>query len=145
MRWTNAYDNHHGFNGTVRGGTSNGYHKITLESLGYTSHYYSTPIGGEPVFENYKAFVSFIKYHLLNERPIVTIISPSGGHYVTIIGYDDMGTSHIYDDVVIIADSSDYWDGYQYGYNIYSATQYYRQLLGGGSTHLYQCLVIYRN
>ena len=76
---------------------------------------------------------------------MVTVISPSGAHYVTIIGYDDMGTSHIYDYVVIIADSGDTWDGYQDGYNVYSANQYYRQLLGGGSTHLYQCLVIYRN
>ncbi|MBR2322883.1 MAG: C39 family peptidase [Clostridia bacterium] len=145
LLYTNAYDNHPGFNDVVRGGTSNGYHKITLESLGYTSHYYSTPFGGEPVFENYKAFVSFVKYNLLNDRPMVTVISPSGAHFVTIIGYDDMGTSHIYDDVLVIADSSDYWDGYQDGYNIYSATQYYYQFTNGSNSNLYPVLVIYKN
>lgn len=60
--------------------------------------------------------------NLINDRPIVNVISPSGGHYITIIGYDDMGTDYIYDDVLVIADSSDYWDGYQDGYNMYSAT-----------------------
>ncbi len=145
LLYTNAYDNHPGFTDVVRGGTANGYHKMTLESLGYTSHHYRNPVGEVPTFETYDNFVSFIKYNLLNDRPIVNVISPSGGHYVTIIGYDDMGTDYIYDDVVIIADSSDCWDGYQDGYNMYSATQYYNQFANGGSTILYQCLIIYKN
>lgn len=143
--YTNAYDNNPNFNDVVRGGTSNAYHQITLRDLGYTSQYYQSAAGAEPVFEDYYAFMSFVKYNLTNGRSIVTIISPSGGHFVTIIGYDSMGTEHIYDDVLIIADSSDYWDGYQDGYNMYSATQYYRQFANGGTSYLYQCLVIYKN
>ena len=143
--YTNAYDNNPNFNDVVRGGTSNQNHQIALRDLGYTSQYYQSTAGLDPVFEDYYAFMAFVKYNLTNGRPIVTIISPSGGHFVTIIGHDDMGTEHIYDDVLIIADSSDYWDGYQDGYNMYSATQYYRQFANGGTGYLYQCLVIYKN
>lgn len=145
LEYTNAYDNHPGFSDVVRGGTSNGYHKMTLESLGYTSHHYSSAPGEEPAFENYESFISFVKYNLTNDRPVVTVISQSGAHFVTIIGYDDMGTEYIYDDVLIIADSSDYWDGYQDGFNIHSATQYYYQFTNGSNTTLYPCLVIYKN
>ena len=101
------------------------------------------------MFEDYCAFKSFVKYNLDNGRPIVTIISPSGGQHVTIIGYDDMGTDHIYDDVVITVDSADYWDGYQDGYVVISANQFYRQFTQGFTTSptstLYDCLVIYKN
>ena len=145
LLYTNAYDNHPGFNDIVRGGTANGYHKITLESLGYTSHYYSSKPGEKALFEDYLAFRNFVKYNLLNDRPIVNVVSPSGGHFITIIGYDDMGTDYIYDDVLVIADSSDYWDGYQDGYNMYSATQYYNQFANGSNTNLYPVLIIYKN
>ena len=140
--YTNAYDNNPNFNDVVRGGTSNAYHQITFRDLGYTSQYYQSSAGAEPVFEDYYAFISFVKYYLTNGRSIVTIISPSGGHFVTIIGYDSMGTKYVYDDVLIVADSSDYWDGYQDGFNIYLATQYYRQFANGGTSSLYQCLII---
>lgn len=83
--------------------------------------------------------------NLINDRPIVNVVSPSGGHFITIIGYDDMGTDYIYDDVLVIADSSDYWDGYQDGYNMYSATQYYNQFANGSNTNLYPVLIIYKN
>ena len=143
--YTNAYDYNPKFNDIVRNGTSNQNHQITLSDLGYNSQYYQSAKGEEPVFADYDSFIAFVKENLTNDSPIVTIISPSGGHFVTIIGYDSMGTEHIYDDVLIIADSSDYWDGYQDGYNMYSATQYYRQFANGGTSYLYQCLVIYKN
>lgn len=133
----------------VAGGTMTNCHKIVLKTLGYTSHYYQSRTGETPVFENYDAFVGFAKYHLSFGRPIVTISSPNGGHYVTIIGYDDMGTDHIYDDIMIFADSCDYWDGYQDGFNMVSAYQYFSQFAGGfttpGTSLLYDCLVIYKN
>ena len=53
-----------------------------------------------------------------------------------------MGTEYIYDDTLIISDSSGYCDGYQDGFNMYSATQFYRQFANGGTNYLYQCLII---
>jgi len=105
----------------------------------YTSRDYQTP-GPLPTFDSYK---QWIKYNLANDRPMVICISPRVGHYVTIIGYDDMGTDHVYDDVVILADSSDSWDHFQNGYNTYPAMQVYRQFNNGGVTLLQPSLVIY--
>jgi hypothetical protein len=68
----------------------------------------------------------FLKENLEKDRPVMASIKNRGGHWVTIIGLDDMGTSNIYDDVIIISDSSDYWDHYQDGYNTYPATAFYR-------------------
>ncbi len=56
----------------------------------------------------------------------MTSIRNRGGHWVVVIGFDDMGTDYIYDDVFIISDSNDYWDHYHDGYNTYPATQFYR-------------------
>ena len=147
LEYTNAYDNHPGFSDVVRGGTSNGYHKMVLKDWGYDSHHYRTELGtgNKPVFANYDSFISFVKYNLLNDRPIVVLASPKGGHFITIIGYDDMGTDYIYDDVVIISDSADYWDGYQDGYNVHNANQFYRQFYNGSGTCMQQCLIIYKN
>ncbi len=143
LEYTNAYDNHPGIDDVVRGGTSNGYHKILLKDWGYASHHYRSLAGEEPPFVSYENFASFVKYNIKNNRPIVVSASPKGGHFLTIIGIDDMGTDYIYDDVVVIADSSDYWDNYQDGYNIYPATQFYRQFANQSLTYLQQCLVIY--
>ena len=56
--------------------------------------------------------------------------TPIGGHGVTLIGMDDMGTEYTYDDVVFIADSGDTWDNYMDGYNVISAQMFYRQWHG---------------
>ena len=90
--YTNAYDYNPKFEDIVCGGTSNVYHKITLADLGYTSEYYQSKNGETPVFADYNEFISFVKDNLLNDKPVITIVTPSGGHFVTIIGYDDMGT-----------------------------------------------------
>lgn len=64
------------------------------------------------------------------------------GHYLTVIGHNDMGTAeYIYDDVIITADSCDYWDGRQDGYNTYCANKFYRQHTNG-SHSLLQCYVV---
>ena len=144
LAYTNLYDEHPGFSDVVRGGTTNINHKIALKEWGYTSHYYQAPAGGNAPFPTYRSFISFVKYNISNGRPIVIIASPKGGHFLTIIGYDSMGTDYIYDDVIIIADSSDYWDNYQDGYNIYNANQMYRQFTNGNSSVVQQALVIYK-
>ena len=116
-----------------------------VKAKGYEGEQSYTRKGEAPKFPKYEDFRSFVKENLSKDRPIVIDITPKGGHFVAIIGIDDMGTDYIYDDVIIIADSSDSWDHYQDGYNIYSATQFYRQFANESKTYLQQCLVIYKN
>ena len=63
-------------------------------------------------------FVKWLTDHLTNERPIMVEWGDWGGHWQAIIGYDNMGTPGIGDDVLILADpydTSDHWqDGYYY-------------------------------
>ena len=65
------------------------------------------------------------------------------GHFLTVIGFDDMGTDYIYDDVFITADSCDYWDGYQDGYNVFSAYKVYTQHTNSSGSRLQAHNVIY--
>ena len=46
-------------------------------------------------------------------------------------------------DVIITADSCDYWDGCQDGYNVTSAYKFYTQHTNSKHTTLQSCLVIY--
>ena len=48
-----------------------------------------------------------------------------GGHWMTLIGYDDMGTTETADDVLIFADPFDTTDHNQDGYYIVSFERYY--------------------
>ena len=48
-----------------------------------------------------------------------------GGHWMTLIGYDDMGTSDTADDVLVFADPYDTTDHNQDGYYIVSFERYY--------------------
>ena len=48
-----------------------------------------------------------------------------GGHWMTLIGYDDMGTSYTGDDVLIFADPYDITDHYQDGYYIFPLSSLY--------------------
>ncbi len=61
-------------------------------------------------------FVQWLTGHIKAGHPIITHTSLFNGHYVTIIGYDNMGTPQIGDDVLIIADPYDTWDHWQDGY-----------------------------
>ena len=85
-----------------------------------------TKKGEALTFPTYETYRDFIKEKLKKDTPIMISIKNRGGHWVTIIGIDDMGTDNIYDDVIITSDSSDYWDHYQDGYATYSATGLYR-------------------
>ena len=48
-----------------------------------------------------------------------------GGHWMTLIGYDDMGTTETADDVLVFADPYDTTDHNQDGYYILSVERYY--------------------
>lgn len=78
----------------------------------------------DPDSENYvedaadSYFVKWLKGHLEADRPIMVAWSDWDGHWQAIIGYDNMGTPGIGDDMLIFADpydTSDHWqDGYYY-------------------------------
>ncbi len=78
-------------------------------------------------FPTYESFIAFIKQNLSIGQPVAVSWRPCGGHWEVIVGYDDMGTDYVYDDVVVMADSGDTWDHYQDGFNVHAATQFYRQ------------------
>ena len=60
----------------------------------------------------------FIKGHLQQGHPILLIWNSWGGHGTTIIGYDDMNTETVSDDVLIIEDPYDTTDQLNDGYDI---------------------------
>lgn len=95
------------------------------------------------IFSTYESFVTWVKGHLSQNRPLPVSWRPHGGHWQAIIGYDDMGTESIYDDVIVLADSSDTWDHYQDGYNTYPATLFYNQWYNGSFTYNQQHIIIY--
>ena len=121
-----------------KGTTGNGLLK-TVEERGFVGVASSTSKTGEKEFPTYESYRDFIKGHLQNDQPIAIAARPQGGHWIVIIGIDDMGTDNIYDDIIITADPNDYWDHYQDGYNTYSATHLYRTHYAGnfGSSHSY--------
>ncbi len=61
---------------------------------------------------------------LAEGKPIMIAWNDWGGHWVTIIGYDNMGTEAYNDDVFIIADSYDTTDHNQDGYGIIPAERF---------------------
>ena len=61
-----------------------------------------------------------IPYLINNGIPMIIGSDDWGGHWQTIIGYDDMGTSGTQDDVLILADSYDTTDHEQDGYVVKS-------------------------
>lgn len=61
-------------------------------------------------------FVKWLTGHLKENRPIMVHTSEWNGHWATIIGYDNMGTETIGDDMLILADSYDTGDHWQDGY-----------------------------
>lgn len=56
------------------------------------------------------------------------------GHWVTIVGYDTMGTEGIGDDIVIVSDPYDTSDHKQDGYGIMNAERFYEMWFEGDST-----------
>lgn len=57
--------------------------------------------------------------------PVIVGSVQRGGHWMVIIGYDDMGTTQTYDDVFILADSGDYYDHNADGYTVINAMEYF--------------------
>ena len=115
---------------TVKGkGTSVGSHNLTLTELGYESEFarFYPEEGEAPVYDSYEEYMQHMRTNLEAGRPIVVSTNMGSGHYIVVIGMDDMGTEFTYDDVIITADSSDYWDGYQDGYVVQNANKFFRQ------------------
>lgn len=63
----------------------------------------------------------FIIKNIEKNIPITICINEAGVQWFNIIGYDDMGTENIYDDVIIRSDSYDVMDHNQDGYSIMPA------------------------
>ena len=115
---------------TVKGkGTSVSGHNTTLAALGYESDYarFYPEEGEAPIYTSYEEYMQHMRTNLEAGRPIVVSTNMGSGHYIVVIGMDDMGTDFIYDDVIIVADSSDYWNGYQDGYVVHNANKFFRQ------------------
>lgn len=75
--------------------------------------------------KGYMEFVSFIKTNIQQNHPIIIENVEWGGHWMVIIGIDDMGKLGDQDDVLILADPYDTTDHYQSGYIIRSAIRFY--------------------
>ena len=130
-------------NVTVKGrGTTINELKKVLTQKGYSCSTYVSQKGSTPKFDTYEKYMQFIRDNLSAGKPLVLPTYMGSGHFITIIGHDTMGTDYIYDDVIIVADSCDYWDGYQDGYNVYSAYKFFRQHTNQGYSPLQSFLVI---
>ena len=116
---------------------------LLCNKLGYNAYVGYTKTGIAPRFSTYQQFMEMIKYHLSNGRPIISTSNSGSAHFITVIGYDDMGTDYIYDDVIITADSNDCKDHFQDGFTVYPATVFYRHDTSGNKNVLQQYLVIY--
>ena len=144
LSYLNLYESINASEGAVKGrGTNVRGHANVLKALGYEVDYYTTDKGNAPTFDTYEKYMSFIRKNLVAGRPVVVSTNLGSGHYLTVIGIDDMGTEYTYDDVIITADSSDYWDGYQDGYNVFSARKFYSQHTNGSGTRLQSIVVVY--
>lgn len=69
----------------------------------------------------------FITEKLKAGKPILTESSEWGGHWMVLIGYDNMGTDVMYDDVLVFADPYDTSDHCQDGYYTISFERYVSQ------------------
>lgn len=70
-------------------------------------------------------FVSWLLGHLEAGRPILVEWGDWDGHWMVIIGYDNLGTPGIGDDVIIFADPYDTSDHWQDGYYFYPAERWF--------------------
>lgn len=75
----------------------------------------------DAVIESEEELPAFIKSELQKGNLILINYASWVNHWSVVIGYDDMGTAGIEDDVVILADPADTSDHCQDGYTIYSA------------------------
>lgn len=80
---------------------------------------------GTATFEKIEDFKKFALEHLKAGHPIAMESIEFGGHWLVLIGYDDMGTEAIEDDVLILMDSYDTNDHFQDGYIIRSCERWF--------------------
>lgn len=73
----------------------------------------------------YDEFTKFVTTNLQSNTPIIVENVDWGGHWRVIIGYDNMGTKHSGDDVLLMADPFDTTDHLQDGYNVISAERFF--------------------
>ena len=76
-------------------------------------------------FASVKDFKDFVISNLKNNTPIMVENIDWSGHWRVIIGYDNMGTETIADDVLILADSYDTADHSQDGYVVNPVEKFY--------------------
>jgi hypothetical protein len=76
-------------------------------------------------FASVKEFKDFVITNLKNNTPIMVENIEWGGHWRVIIGYDNMGTETVADDVLILADSYDTADHFQDGYVVNPVEKFY--------------------
>jgi hypothetical protein len=70
-------------------------------------------------------YFTLLKTNMAENRVTMTANIEWGGHWMVIIGYDDMGTKDTNDDVLIFADPFDTTDHNQDGYYVLSAERFY--------------------
>ena len=107
--------------GTKTSGTSLGELLAVFRNVGGFD-LYSTLDMGRDVKEKFT--FDYIQETLKEGDPIIVGCNAWGGHWVVIIGYDNMGTATEMDDVIIVADPYDTTDHNQDGYQVVSAKQF---------------------
>lgn len=75
--------------------------------------------------KTYDDFRQWVRTNLSESTPIIVENVDWGGHWRVIIGFDDMGTQIMDDDVLILADPFDSTDHVRDGYNITAAARFY--------------------
>lgn len=94
-----------------------------FESIGWRVE---SSLTGAPFGEDdTDGFKTWVVSKLKTNTPILVEWVDWGGHWQVIIGYDDMGTEHFGDDVLIMADPYDTSDHYQDGYYIVNAERFF--------------------
>ena len=74
-------------------------------------------------------FAQTVQDNIKNNRVMLTENSDWGGHWMVLIGYDDMGTDTLEDDILLFADPYDTTDHNQDGYRIKSLQHYFYEWL----------------
>jgi len=76
-------------------------------------------------FADIQAFKDFVITNLQHNTPIMVENIDWGGHWRVVIGYDNLGTETIADDVLILADPYDTADHFQDGYVVNPVVKFY--------------------
>lgn len=104
-----------------------------LQKRGYTvTSSYDTADANGYSFHSEKEFADYLKQELSAGHPIMTENVEWAGHWMVIIGYDDMGTESYLDDVLVFADAYDTSDHCQDGYFTKNFEKYYAEWFDAG-------------